>query len=267
MLHKRLSLALSFLVISGSSSVATRYVSSQSSQQRKPISMTVLRGKHHIKNKPTSLEIAYFKAPQENERKLEDEIPKHVPLKIKIRKEKEKEFRDLKNERWARDFELEVTNTGDKPIYSLTLLAVTDVRAAKGFRIIAPLNYGRVELGDLRVKADPDDISIKSGESYIFKVHPGQLEAWDVVWRKENRPYPKKIQIVFQYLSFGDGTGYAGTDGLALPRQTNQQSSFGICPNQPLEDLTERNAKENAAHQQQRLDDDSVSLRFGLLTI
>ena len=46
------------------------------------------------------------------ERELEDKIPKHLPIKVKIKKEKEKAFKDLKNEKWLRDFELEITNTG-----------------------------------------------------------------------------------------------------------------------------------------------------------
>src|SRR5947209_4753818 len=61
---------------------------------------------------------------QSEERVLEDTIPKHLPIKVKIKKEKEKAFKDLKNEKWLRDFELEVTNTGDKPIYYLGLLIV-----------------------------------------------------------------------------------------------------------------------------------------------
>src|SRR5688572_7360432 len=51
------------------------------------------------------------------ERIFENKIPAHIPLKIKIKKEKEESFKDLKNEKWLREFELELTNTGDKPIY------------------------------------------------------------------------------------------------------------------------------------------------------
>lgn len=58
---------------------------------------------------------------QSEERVLEDTIPKHLPIKVKLKKEKEKAFKDAKNEKWLRDFELEVTNTGDKPIYFLHL--------------------------------------------------------------------------------------------------------------------------------------------------
>src|SRR5450432_4703168 len=63
-------------------------------------------------------------AQAEGERVLEDLIPKHVPIKVKIKKEKEQSFKDLKNEKWAREFELELTNTGGKAIYSLSLMLV-----------------------------------------------------------------------------------------------------------------------------------------------
>jgi hypothetical protein len=50
------------------------------------------------------------------ERIFENKVPAHIPIKIKIRKEKEESFKDLKNEKWLGEFELEVTNTGDRPI-------------------------------------------------------------------------------------------------------------------------------------------------------
>lgn len=148
---------------------------------------------------------------------LDDQIPKHLPIKIKIKKEKEAAFKDLKNERWARDFELEVTNTGEKPIYMLSLMLVTDLKAAAGFRIIAPLVYGK--LGKITDKAESEDIPIKPGETYIFKIHPGQLNAWDTSQRTEHRPHPTKIEVMFEALSFGDGTGYVGEDGEAIPNR------------------------------------------------
>src|SRR5215510_753529 len=52
-------------------------------------------------------------------RLLENRVPEHLPIRVKIRREKEKTFRDLNNENWARDLELEVKNIGDKPIYFL----------------------------------------------------------------------------------------------------------------------------------------------------
>lgn len=229
-MHRLILIGLVLLTVSGSAFVATRQSSGQSPQTSNPLTMKVLRQKDKVKNTPNTSEVASFRfALQDQERQLEDTIPKHIPIKIKIKKEKEAAFKDLKNERWARDFELEVTNTGAKPIYGLELYVITDVKAAAGFRIIFPLFYGRDELGDLRTKADPTDIPIKPGESVSLTIHPGQLDAWDIARHRENRPFPKHLKVDFQFLSFGDGTGYWGTDGTALPRKIPEEEGLGAC--------------------------------------
>jgi len=51
-------------------------------------------------------------------------VPSHVPLKIKLKAEKEASFKDRTNTEWLRDFQLEVTNTSSKPIYLLILWLV-----------------------------------------------------------------------------------------------------------------------------------------------
>ena len=231
-------LALVVLALAAFTFIATQLSSGQAPQTSQPaLKMKVLRDKVHVKNSPNQTEIATFKKQlQENERQLEDSIPKHVPLKVKVKKEKEAGFKDLKNEQWAREFELEVTNTGTKPIYSLYLYVVTDIKAAAGFRIVFPLYYGRDELGDIRTRAEPTDIPIKPGESVSLKIHPGQLDAWDYARRNENRPFPKHLKVEFQFLSFGDGTGYAATDGQALPRKLPEEEGAGACLPSPLTD-------------------------------
>lgn len=169
---------------------------------------------------------------QGEERKLENLIPKHVPLAVKIRKEKEKQFKDLENENWARDFELQVTNIGDKPIYEFYLLLVLDVKDASGQNVIAPVYYGRTELGDFRVLATREDVSLRPGDSCFLKIHPGQIGAWDIR-RREGRQHPRNISIKLEGLSFGDGTGLQGNEGIAVPRKPGTQSNMKLCvPNQ-----------------------------------
>jgi len=235
MRHKRLSLlVLSVLVISGFVILATRRSSGETNFSAQGKQMKVLRRKGHLGLGPTAQEMAFFrKSIQEEERLLEDQLPKHLPIKIKIKPEKEKGFKDLKNESWARDFILEVTNTGDKSIYYLSLNIWSDVKTKSGQFIVFGLRFGQDELGDIRVKSQPGDMSIKPGETYGFTIHPGQLEAWEFMNRKENRPPAKKLRARFDLLSFGDGTGYAGTDGLALPRKLNERSSLDKCVDQP----------------------------------
>src|SRR5678815_3765021 len=43
-------------------------------------------------------------------------IPKHIPIKVKVK--------NINNDKWAHDLEVEVTNKSDKPIYYLSLLVI-----------------------------------------------------------------------------------------------------------------------------------------------
>jgi hypothetical protein len=158
----------------------------------------------------------------QGERVLDNTIPKEAPIKVKIKKEKEESFKNMQNENWAREFELELTNTGNKPIYYIDLLLVTDIKAADGHRIVFPLQYGRAGLGDIVSKAWADDTPIKPGETHVFKIHPGQVPAWEKAQREENRPQPKQIRLELHLISFGDGTGYFGNH--PYPRASKQQS-------------------------------------------
>jgi hypothetical protein len=104
-------------------------------------------------------------AQSKEEREVEDKIPKHVPIKVKLKAEKEKAFKDLKNEKWHRDFELEVTNTSDKPIYFLELwLVLPEVITENGLVVGVPLRYGRMEFVDFDTVPLPSDIPIPARE-------------------------------------------------------------------------------------------------------
>ena len=141
------------------------------------------------------------------ERIFENKVPAHIPIKIKIRKEKEESFKDLKNEKWLREFELEVTNTGDRPIYYLEIVMGTDVKFGGGPEIVFPFRYGRDELGDIVTKATSDDVPIKPGETVILTAR-GMAENWERGRREFGLPDASKFTAEFQILSFGDGTGY-----------------------------------------------------------
>lgn len=143
------------------------------------------------------------------DRILESSVKQDVPIKIKIKKDKEESFKDLKNTNWARDFELEVTNTSDKPIYYISIDLLTDVKA-QGTPLIFSLQFGRLELGDLSTKARPDDMSIKPKEMYVFKLHQGQIPAWEKSLSEGLHPDATKLLLVLQEINFGDGTGYLG---------------------------------------------------------
>jgi hypothetical protein len=163
------------------------------------------------------------------EREFEDTVPKNLPIKVKIKKEKEKSFKDLENDKWVRDLELEFTNTGDKPIYcvSMTLVLPEIIDPANGYNLAFVLPYGRVQLGDLITKAEPDDVPIKPGETYVFKVPESLVLGWDSFRRREHKPQPKKVILHFNKLSFGDGTGFMGH--MPYPPAPNERSSLNRC--------------------------------------
>jgi hypothetical protein len=169
---------------------------------------------------------------QSEERELEDKIPKHLPIKIKIKKEKEKAFKDLNNEKWARDFQLEVTNTGDRPIYFLDLSLVMPELTHDGYPIGTDLNYGRIELGTFQEKPKPEDAPLKPGETYVFTIPENNVSAWEYTIHEENRAQPRKIQIKFKILNFGDGTGFVGISGTPFP-VPKKKSSLDRCVEQP----------------------------------
>jgi hypothetical protein len=143
----------------------------------------------------------------QDERVFENTITKDVPIEIRIKKEKEKSFRDLKNEKWAREFELELTNTGEKPIYFLYITLATDLKVS-GDRLVFPQVYGRAELGDIVTKARSNDVPIQPGETHVFKID--EAPTWERLSREQRLSQPTRLRAELQELSFGDGTGYFG---------------------------------------------------------
>jgi hypothetical protein len=173
-------------------------------------------------------------AQSNEERELEDKIPKHLPIKVKMKKEKEKAFKDLKNEKWVRDFQLEITNTGDKPIYFLSLLIILpEITMPDGNNMGFSVHYGRSELGRIEPKAKPDDIPIMPGETYVYTFSDIVVVSWERFMQRERKPDPKKLILKFQILSFGDGTGFWGNEGMAVPHVPDAKSSLERCEPEP----------------------------------
>jgi hypothetical protein len=152
------------------------------------------------------------------ERELEDRIPKHLPIKVKVK--------NLNNEKWERDLEIEVTNTGEKPIYFLMFsLFFVDVKMENGDDIGFPLRYGRPELYSVENRAMPEDVPIKPGETILIKAPEGLTKGWEKFRTNHNMRHPKKFGIEFHSLNFGDGTGFHTTGGLPLPKPRPPRSS------------------------------------------
>jgi hypothetical protein len=163
------------------------------------------------------------------ERTLEDKVPKHVPIKVKMRIQKEKAFKDAKNENWVRDFALEVTNTSEKPIYFLELwLIYPEIIEPNGGPVGVPLRYGRMDFIRFKTRPTEDDVPIKPGETYTYSIPEKDQRGW---YARKARGYmsdPKKVLLKFVQLNFGDGTGFNHTDAKPYPYK-KEQSSNGRC--------------------------------------
>ncbi|HZG53416.1 MAG TPA: hypothetical protein VEZ40_14895 [Pyrinomonadaceae bacterium] len=185
--------------------VATRNTQGYNAADKK--TLKVLRKKDHLDLKPTAQEIA-AQLPQV-ERELVDNLPKHLPLKIKVK--------NLSNEKWVRDFAVEVENKSDKPIYYLHIVvSLPDVKSENGNNMGFSLRYGRGALISFAVPVESDDVPIKPGESYTLKIPEQHQLGWErfVKRRGLSKSEPKKIKFIFQYLNFGDGTGFRFPSGI-----------------------------------------------------
>ncbi len=174
--------------------------------------------------KGASVPITAQSPASQQERQIENKVPKHVPLDIKIRKEKEQAWKDPMNENWAADFELEIKNTGQKPIYTFYLNIFFDVPTEFDTESGTGIYYGRPEISDPRVKPSEEDVPIKPGESKVFKIHQGVVHAWEIGRREKGRRLPTKVRIEFYQMTFGDGTGLMTHKAVPYPVKTSQSS-------------------------------------------
>src|ERR1044071_3941798 len=178
-------------------------VSAESKASGPILKSKILRRNNQRNVKLSGNELAELRrqaSPQE-EREFKDEIPKHVPIKFKLKAEKEKKFKDLGNPDWYRDFELEVTNTSDKPIYFLDLwLEYPEIDAWPGVRLIVPLQYGRMNFIYQETRPLPTDVPIQPGETYVFTIPESDRKGWEAHKRRDNIPDPKKTLLTFVHL-------------------------------------------------------------------
>lgn len=153
-------------------------------------------------------------------RHLDLQVPQHLPIKVKLKKDKEEGFSDLKNERWMRNVELEVKNTGDRNIYAMSLVWVlNEVKMPDGNPYGSTILYGRSEFRtDPSERPKPEDDPIEPGETQIFKISDTEADGWEA-WAKQNNLHPKDLLVFFNFLCFGDGTGMESPNGQPFNRQ------------------------------------------------
>jgi len=167
-------------------------------------------------------------------RQVVEDLPKNVPLKVKLKAEKEPKFKDMSNPDWLGDFELEVTNTSDRPIYFLEFwLMLPEIRTPDNNPIAFSLRYGRGDFVIQETLRNDTDVPIKPGETYAFIIPVEQTRGWHQFKSKGSVPDPDKVKIQFIQLSFGDGTGFKSGGSVYPPKRAG--SSVSSCREGPDE--------------------------------
>lgn len=195
----------------------------------------ILRRQDRLKEKPSASELALLRnqATTEKEREVENKIPNHVPIKTNLKADKEKKFKDVDNPDWYRDFELEVTNKSDKPIYYLNIwLVYPEIISDSGKRVGVVLRYGRMDFVNFDARPIPTDVPILPGATITLKIPEEDQQGWLVHKIRENRMDPKKVELSLTQVSFGDGSGFNGSEGRPYPYKRGQSSSR-VCSEEP----------------------------------
>jgi len=230
---KAVKLMLAVALFLGLVTVLSATMSPGRTASTNPITRKILRRYDKTKLPATAAEIALLRSQEQvkEERELEDTVPKHVPIKVKIKAEKEKAFKDLDNENWLRDLEIEVKNTGTKPIYFLELqVYLPETRGPDGNIVgFGGLFYGRTDLISISAPLKADDVPLKPGETHIFTIPKNSVGGWKLLVRDDHISQPKKVRVIFQFINFGDGTGFWGTTAAPLPHPKRAANSMDPC--------------------------------------
>ncbi|HLL71674.1 MAG TPA: hypothetical protein VK363_09595 [Pyrinomonadaceae bacterium] len=198
------------------------------------LSLSHLRNYSHLRNFKTSVPAIFLLAfflicggigvvpgtaqSQPEAKELDDKIPKHLPIKAKVK--------NLDKENWAREMEVEVKNTGEKPIYYLSFsLRMPEVTDENGTVVAFKFVYGRPEVADFESRPTPEDVPIYPGETYIMKVPEREITGWEGARKHYKWPEPKKFHIKFRRLHYGDGTGFTTSGALPVPNPNPRSSS------------------------------------------
>lgn len=152
---------------------------------------------------------------EKDEREFKNTIPDHVPIKVKLKNEQS--FKKMENKDWAREFEVEIKNTGTKPIYYLSVgLHMPEVMIG-GVPTCLHMRYGRTDLIDFTAPILPEDAPILPGESVTLGFSAGQVKGYEEFRETDNLPNPKKTEFHLILLNFGDGTSLTGYAGAPMP--------------------------------------------------
>ncbi|HWS86937.1 MAG TPA: hypothetical protein VN282_08225 [Pyrinomonadaceae bacterium] len=161
-------------------------------------------------------------AGQERVREVVVALPARLPLKAAVKNLER--VADPENERWLRDLEVEVTNTGRKPVYFVSLLLHLPGAKLGGLPPVFKLRFGSPALGSFKAVARPEDVPLAPGESAVIKVPESEAFKWERWKSKGVATDPGKLVLQLHQLNFGDGTGHVGREGHRMP---NPYAGYG----------------------------------------
>jgi hypothetical protein len=163
------------------------------------------------------------------ERKIENAVSERAPVKVKLKNERP--FKDASNKNWARELEIEVKNTGDKPIYFINVAVVMPEIVIDGGKFMLGTSYGRTKLKLPGTPVEDSDVPILPGESITLKIRDGEVRAFEHLRDEEKRlGDPKRIEIEVQIINFGDGNFMFGREGILRHAATKKQSLNNLNP-------------------------------------
>ena len=107
-----------------------------------------------------------------------------------------------------------------------------------GHRIGFLLRYGRSKLISFAEPILPTDEPIEPGLKHLFKFSEGDASGWNYLRTYDGKADPKGLELEFQILNFGDGTGFTSTAAEPVdihkitkaPPNTNTTSSTSSLP-------------------------------------
>jgi len=164
----------------------------------------------------------------QEERRFENTIPGHVPLKVKVKNEQS--FKKPENKNWLRELEIEVKNTGSKPIYYLYVIITLPEVIVQGHKLGMQVVYGRPELVRFTTPLQPDDVPLSPGGSVSLKVPLSLVRGYERLRDKEKRTDPKRVDFGLQLINFGDGTGLISRQGVPIPDPGREGSLNKVYP-------------------------------------
>jgi hypothetical protein len=170
----------------------------------------------------TSLSLVIAVSAQERGERIVNKVPTHLPVEIEIRNN------DLESK--LENTKIKVTNVGTRPIYFLlfALRTTDDFPKVDGHKagLGTELGFGARHLRSVNKLATSDDASLKPGDSTIFDIDEKDVKGLESLLHRKGITDPPRLDLIFQILSFGDGTGFMTTGGTKFPYEKKGSSFY-----------------------------------------